>query len=290
MFLQGQGIHGGAAQGERAPALQGRAPGGRRRGRAGRADERVQRAQPAGPRARGAPGRDRGALPEGRGGEQGVRRPLHRDRGAEQQPRQPLRGLLPAPLHARLQGGRPHRPGDRHQPDRRRGLPHLHGQREDGPARAGGLRGPGRRRSRPSRIGEGPIGKAAKTGENYFAEQVAHREPTPFDQPIAVIPLKIKDSVIGVISINKLLVQKTRLHHHGLRAVHACSPATPPPPSSPPSCTPPPRGSSPPCRASSTCSRPSPPSSWPRSRGRRPYNGLRIGATIVAERAHRWVS
>ena len=35
------------------------------------------------------------------------------------------------------------------------------------------------------------------------------REPTPFDEPIAVIPLKIKESVIGVISINKLLVQKT---------------------------------------------------------------------------------
>jgi hypothetical protein len=33
---------------------------------------------------------------------------------------------------------------------------------------------------------------------------------TPFAEPIAVIPLKIKDSVIGVISINKLLVQKTR--------------------------------------------------------------------------------
>ena len=29
------------------------------------------------------------------------------------------------------------------------------------------------------------------------------------DKPIAVIPLKIKESVIGVISINKLLVQKT---------------------------------------------------------------------------------
>ena len=58
-------------------------------------------------------------------------------------------------------------------------------------------------------LGEGLIGKAAKTGENYFAETVAHAEPTPFDQPIAVIPLKIKDSVIGVISINKLLVQKT---------------------------------------------------------------------------------
>ena len=38
---------------------------------------------------------------------------------------------------------------------------------------------------------------------------MARREPTPFDEPIAVIPLKIKDSVIGVISINKLLVQKT---------------------------------------------------------------------------------
>lgn len=58
-------------------------------------------------------------------------------------------------------------------------------------------------------MGEGIIGKAAQSGENYFAEKVAHREATPFDQPIAVIPLKIKESVIGVISINKLLVQKT---------------------------------------------------------------------------------
>jgi putative methionine-R-sulfoxide reductase with GAF domain len=57
--------------------------------------------------------------------------------------------------------------------------------------------------------GEGLIGKAAQNGENYFAETVAHREATPFEQPIAVIPLKIKDSVIGVISIHKLLVQKT---------------------------------------------------------------------------------
>ena len=58
-------------------------------------------------------------------------------------------------------------------------------------------------------VGVGLIGTAAKTGENYFAAKVAHKEPTPFDQPIAVIPLKIKDSVIGLISINKLLVQKT---------------------------------------------------------------------------------
>lgn len=58
-------------------------------------------------------------------------------------------------------------------------------------------------------LGQGTIGKAAQSGENYFAENVARREPSPFEEPIAVIPLKIKESVIGVISINKLLVQKT---------------------------------------------------------------------------------
>ena len=52
-------------------------------------------------------------------------------------------------------------------------------------------------------------GPRPRPGENHFAEQVAHREPTPFDQPIAVIPLKIKETVIGVLTINKLLVQKT---------------------------------------------------------------------------------
>jgi putative methionine-R-sulfoxide reductase with GAF domain len=61
-------------------------------------------------------------------------------------------------------------------------------------------------------LGEGQIGQAAKTGENDFADVLAHREATPFDRPIAVIPLKIKDSVIGIISINKLLVQKTNFN------------------------------------------------------------------------------
>ena len=59
------------------------------------------------------------------------------------------------------------------------------------------------------RVGDGIIGGAAQTGENYFAERVAYREATPFAEPIAVVPLKIKEAVIGVISINKLLVQKT---------------------------------------------------------------------------------
>jgi putative methionine-R-sulfoxide reductase with GAF domain len=59
-------------------------------------------------------------------------------------------------------------------------------------------------------LGDGIIGKTAQSGENHFAESVARTEPAPFEEPIAVIPLKIKDSTIGVISINKLLVQKTQ--------------------------------------------------------------------------------
>ena len=58
-------------------------------------------------------------------------------------------------------------------------------------------------------LGKGRIGRAAATGESYFDETVAHATPTPFDEPIAVIPLKIKDTTIGLISINKLLLQKT---------------------------------------------------------------------------------
>ena len=58
-------------------------------------------------------------------------------------------------------------------------------------------------------LGDGLIGKSAQSGENYFAESVARTDASPFEEPIAVIPLKIKDSTIGVISINKLLVQKT---------------------------------------------------------------------------------
>jgi putative methionine-R-sulfoxide reductase with GAF domain len=59
-------------------------------------------------------------------------------------------------------------------------------------------------------LGDGPIGEAAGSGENFFADDVALEEPSPFEEPLAVIPLKIKDSTIGVISINKLLVQKTQ--------------------------------------------------------------------------------
>jgi len=59
------------------------------------------------------------------------------------------------------------------------------------------------------KLGEGTIGVAARSGESFY------RDGDPTDlagvdylHPLVVIPLKIKDHVIGVIVIYKLLVQK----------------------------------------------------------------------------------
>lgn len=58
------------------------------------------------------------------------------------------------------------------------------------------------------KIGDGIIGAVAKEGESYFAQDL--REGSEFNplDPIVCIPLKIKEHVIGVIAIYKLLVQK----------------------------------------------------------------------------------
>jgi transcriptional regulator with GAF, ATPase, and Fis domain len=63
---------------------------------------------------------------------------------------------------------------------------------------------------RPSiKLGEGTIGQACKSGESYYREG----DPTDLTvidylHPLVCIPLKIKEHVIGVITIYKLLVQK----------------------------------------------------------------------------------
>ncbi|MDH3997689.1 MAG: GAF domain-containing protein [Desulfuromonadales bacterium] len=56
-------------------------------------------------------------------------------------------------------------------------------------------------------VGHGIIGESVKTGENYFIETMDGYE-RDFVKPIVCIPLKIKEHVIGVISIYKLLTQK----------------------------------------------------------------------------------
>jgi nitrate/nitrite-specific signal transduction histidine kinase len=58
------------------------------------------------------------------------------------------------------------------------------------------------------RIGERIAGTVAKSGEPYFITQNLEKHAVDFHAPIACIPLKIKEHVIGVIAIHKLLVQK----------------------------------------------------------------------------------
>lgn len=58
------------------------------------------------------------------------------------------------------------------------------------------------------KIGEGIIGEVVKSGENYFTEDMSVREKIDSLKPMVCIPLKIKERVIGVIVIYKLLQQK----------------------------------------------------------------------------------
>lgn len=57
------------------------------------------------------------------------------------------------------------------------------------------------------KIGQGTIGSVAKTGENYFVDDITGYQ-RDFSNPMVCIPLKIKEHVIGVIVIYKLLIQK----------------------------------------------------------------------------------
>jgi len=59
------------------------------------------------------------------------------------------------------------------------------------------------------KLGEGIIGSAAKTGESFYRTgDPKDLKSVDYLHPLVVIPLKIKEHVIGVIVIYKLLVQK----------------------------------------------------------------------------------
>ncbi len=59
------------------------------------------------------------------------------------------------------------------------------------------------------KLGEGIIGVAAKSGEAFYREgDPTNLAGVDYLHPLVVIPLKIKEHVIGVIVIYKLLVQK----------------------------------------------------------------------------------
>ncbi|QWV94185.1 GAF domain-containing protein [Geomonas oryzisoli] len=57
------------------------------------------------------------------------------------------------------------------------------------------------------RLGKGIIGSVAQSGENHFASDFDSYE-RDFSAPMVCIPLKIKEHVIGVLAIYKLLMQK----------------------------------------------------------------------------------
>jgi transcriptional regulator with GAF, ATPase, and Fis domain len=59
------------------------------------------------------------------------------------------------------------------------------------------------------KMGDGVIGKAAKSGEAFYREgDPTNLKGVDYTHPLVSIPLKIKEHVIGVLVIYKLLVQK----------------------------------------------------------------------------------
>jgi nitrate/nitrite-specific signal transduction histidine kinase len=59
-----------------------------------------------------------------------------------------------------------------------------------------------------ARLGEGILGDVAKTGESYYVNQDVEGGRVTIEKPLAAVPLKIKEHVIGLISIYRLLQQK----------------------------------------------------------------------------------
>lgn len=61
----------------------------------------------------------------------------------------------------------------------------------------------------PVMLGSGLIGQTVQSGESYFAEDMETYQRDILS-PMVCVPLKIKDHVIGVLSIYKLLIQKEK--------------------------------------------------------------------------------
>jgi len=60
-----------------------------------------------------------------------------------------------------------------------------------------------------TRLGDGVLGSVAKTGESYYINQdMDDGGKITLDKPLAAVPLKIKEHVIGLVVIYKLLQQK----------------------------------------------------------------------------------
>jgi len=59
-----------------------------------------------------------------------------------------------------------------------------------------------------ARVGEGTLGQVARTGQSYYVNHDEDGGAISIERPLAAVPLKIKEHVIGLIVIYKLLEQK----------------------------------------------------------------------------------
>ena len=58
-------------------------------------------------------------------------------------------------------------------------------------------------------VGDGLLGGVAQSGQSYYVIDDMSGAPVSVERPIAAVPLKIKEHVIGLIAMYKLLHQKT---------------------------------------------------------------------------------
>jgi nitrate/nitrite-specific signal transduction histidine kinase len=69
--------------------------------------------------------------------------------------------------------------------------------------------GVGEDQRRPVVIGEGLAGKVAALGESYYVtDDAGQKDAEGKGRPIACVPLKIKDRLIGIITVHRLFRQK----------------------------------------------------------------------------------
>lgn len=61
------------------------------------------------------------------------------------------------------------------------------------------------------KLGEGRIGKIVKEGENFISGEYNPEAELDISNPIVVIPLKVKEQLVGAILLYRLLPQKKRL-------------------------------------------------------------------------------
>ena len=115
----------------------------------------------------------------------------------------------------------PDRPGDRHQPDRGRGVPRADRwarRRARSRSRPPKARRP---RRRPSRSARASSARPPRPAENYFADDVGAQRAVSLRPSAGRDPAQDQGLDDRCHLINKLLAAEDPVHDHGLRAVHA---------------------------------------------------------------------